>query len=67
MTVTIQIDYESFLSVNENGERFLDKDAEFELFAGVSQPDTLSMKLGGEKCLSVKVKLEKMYKMHKNA
>lgn len=67
VTVTIQIDYESFLSVNENGERFLDKDAEFELFAGVSQPDTLSMKLGGEKCLSVKVKPGKMYKMHKNA
>ncbi|SFX90910.1 glycoside hydrolase family 3 C-terminal domain-containing protein [Ruminococcus sp. XPD3002] len=56
VTVEADICERAFQSVDENGNRIVEGN-EFTLFAGVSQPDELSEKLSGSKCLSVKINI----------
>lgn len=53
-TVAISVPERSFTAVNEAGER-KKYGKTFRLFAGVCQPDALSEKLTGTKCLSVDI------------
>ncbi|MCL1998276.1 MAG: glycoside hydrolase family 3 C-terminal domain-containing protein [Turicibacter sp.] len=54
LTVEIALDGSAFDVVDDSGKRFVDSDS-FTLFAGVSQPDELSEKLSGAKCVKVDI------------
>lgn len=43
--------------VNDDGVRYLDKDAKTTLYFGTSQPDELSCKLTGKQCVALEIKL----------
>ncbi len=53
-TVKIPIPERAFESVNEEGIRLIEGDS-FTLYAGTSQPDALSEKLTGKKCISARI------------
>ena len=53
-TIEAEIREQAFESVDENGVRSIEGN-EFVLYAGTHQPDELSEKLTGTKCLSVKI------------
>lgn len=53
-TLEIKIDDKAFEAVNEKGERVREGER-FTLYAGTSQPDTLSETLTGTKCMSVEI------------
>lgn len=55
-TIEIKIDEKAFEAVNEKGERVREGN-KFTLYAGTSQPDTLSEALTGAKCVSVEITL----------
>ena len=55
-TVEIPIPEISFTSVNDKGERRVFADS-FTLYAGTHQPDSLSEKLSGTKCISLEITL----------
>jgi beta-glucosidase len=52
----IAIDKNAFDVVDNNGKRYVDSDS-FTLYAGTCQPDTLSEKLNGSKCVKFEVDL----------
>jgi len=52
--VEIELDKTAFDVVDETGKRFVDSD-DFTLFAGTCQPDELSEKLTGSKCVSISI------------
>jgi len=54
-TVEIELDKTAFDVVDDSGKRFVDSDS-FTLFAGTSQPDELSAKLGGGKVAKLDIK-----------
>jgi len=54
LTVEIALDKAAFDVVDDSGKRFVDSDS-FTLFAGVNQPDALSEKLSGVKCVKVEI------------
>lgn len=53
-TVTVDIPLKNLTVVNDDGVRYLDKDAETVLYFGTSQPDELSVSLTGKKPVEVK-------------
>jgi len=53
-TVTVDIPLKNLTVVNDDGVRYLDKDAETILYFGTSQPDELSVSLTGKKPVEVK-------------
>ena len=53
-TVKIPLSERAFESVNEEGIRLIEGDT-FTLYAGTSQPDALSEKLTGKKCISASI------------
>ncbi|MBE6836867.1 MAG: glycoside hydrolase family 3 protein [Ruminococcus sp.] len=53
-TVKFEVSQSAFESVNEKGERIVEGN-KFTLYAGTSQPDELSEKLSGKKCVSVEI------------
>ncbi len=55
-TVKVALDKDCFTAVDESGKRKVFSD-EFTLFAGVCQPDEMSLSLSGCKCTSLTVKL----------
>ncbi len=55
-TVQLQISCGMFLSVNEEGKSILDSSL-FTLYAGVSQPDEVSVKLGGVEPIATQINL----------
>lgn len=55
-TVEVEIREQAFQAVDDNGVRSIEGN-EFVLYAGTCQPDELSEKLTGTKCLSVKINL----------
>lgn len=55
--VELTIPLSALTVVSDEGVRYLDKDAETTLYFGTSQPDALSEKLTGKKCVAVKIKL----------
>ena len=54
ITVEIPVPEKAFTAVNDNGERKV-FGSRFTLFAGTSQPDALSEKLTGKKCVSTEI------------
>lgn len=54
--VKIQIPWEYFLTVDENGDKVL-YGQEYEVYVGISQPDAISTKLTGTKPVTVSIKL----------
>lgn len=54
--VSIRISGKAFLVYNDAGERILDSDR-YLLYAGISQPDAVSMKLTGEKPAEISIEL----------
>ena len=52
-TVTVDIPLKNLTVVNDDGVRYLDKDAETVLYFGTSQPDELSVSLTGKKPVEV--------------
>ncbi|MGN0553244.1 MAG: glycoside hydrolase family 3 C-terminal domain-containing protein [Oscillospiraceae bacterium] len=55
-TFEIPVPERAFTTVNESGERKI-FGTHFTLYAGTSQPDEISCKLTGKKCLSVEIEL----------
>lgn len=55
-TISFEISDSAFEAVNEHGER-VHEGKRFTLYCGVSQPDALSEKLTGSKCVSVEIVL----------
>lgn len=55
-TFEIPVPEKSFTAVDENGERKIFSNR-FTLYAGTSQPDKISERLTGTKCVSVEIKL----------
>ncbi len=53
----INIPTKNLTVVNDDGVRYLDKDAKTTLYFGTSQPDELSEKLTGKKCVALEIKL----------
>lgn len=56
-TISFEISDSAFEAVNEHGER-VHEGKRFTLYCGVSQPDALSEKLTGSKCVSVEIVLK---------
>ncbi|MCD7804582.1 MAG: glycoside hydrolase family 3 C-terminal domain-containing protein [Oscillospiraceae bacterium] len=56
-TVSLDIPLKNLTVVDNDGKRYLDKDAETTLYFGTSQPDELSQKLTGKTPIAVKVSL----------
>ena len=56
-TISFEISDSAFEAVNEHGER-VHEGKRFTLYCGVSQPDVLSEKLTGSKCVSVEIVLK---------
>jgi len=54
MTVKIPIEQSAFEVVDDGGKRYVDSGS-FTLFAGMSQPDALSEKLSGTKCVQIDI------------
>ena len=52
--VQITLPERAFMAVNEKGE-WIKEGSEFTLYAGTSQPDSLSTKLTGKQCTSLKI------------
>lgn len=55
--VTLAIPTKYLTVVNDDGVRYLDKDAKTTLYFGTSQPDELSCKLSGKSCVAVEITL----------
>ncbi len=55
--VSLSIPKSALTVVNEEGVRYLDKNAKTTLYFGTSQPDEQSERLTGKKCVSAEVKL----------
>lgn len=56
-TVEIKIPTKNLTVVNDDGVRYLDKESALTLYFGTSQPDELSEKLTGKKCVAVDITL----------
>ena len=56
-TVSMSIPLSALTVVDEEGRRYLDKNARTALYFGTSQPDELSERLCGKKCVEVEIKL----------
>ncbi len=56
-TVSMSIPLSALTVVDEEGRRYLDKNARTTLYFGTSQPDELSERLCGKKCVEVEIKL----------
>ncbi len=56
-TLCIDIPVKNLTVVNDDGVRYLDKDAKTTLYFGTSQPDALSCELTGKSCIAVEIKL----------
>ena len=56
-TVSLTIPLSALTVVDEEGRRYLDKNARTTLYFGTSQPDELSERLCGKKCVEVEIKL----------
>ena len=56
-TVSLTIPLSALTVVDEEGRRYLDKNANTTLYFGTSQPDELSERLCGKKCVEVEIKL----------
>lgn len=56
-TVLMSIPLSALTVVDEEGRRYLDKNARTTLYFGTSQPDELSERLCGKKCVEVEIKL----------
>ncbi|MCC8196945.1 MAG: glycoside hydrolase family 3 C-terminal domain-containing protein [Ruminococcus sp.] len=56
-TVSLDIPLKNLTVVDNDGKRYLDKDAETTLYFGTSQPDDLSVNLTGKTPIAVKVSL----------
>ena len=56
-TVSMTIPLSALTVVDEEGRRYLDKNARTTLYFGTSQPDELSERLCGKKCVEVEIKL----------
>ena len=56
-TVSLTIPLSALTVVDEEGRRYLDKNARTALYFGTSQPDELSERLCGKKCVEVEIKL----------
>jgi len=59
--IVISLDKNAFDSVDDNGKRFINSDS-FTLFAGVSQPDELSSKLGASAPVRMEINLDESLK-----
>lgn len=55
--VELSIPLSALTVVNDDGVRYLDRDAETTLYFGTSQPDELSEKLSGKSCVAVRINL----------
>ncbi len=56
-TVSLDIPLKNLTVVDNDGKRYLDKEAETTLYFGTSQPDELSQKLTGKTPIAVKISL----------
>ncbi|MCD8007211.1 MAG: glycoside hydrolase family 3 C-terminal domain-containing protein [Oscillospiraceae bacterium] len=56
-TVTVDIPLKNLTVVDNDGKRYLDRDAETTLYFGTSQPDELSVSLTGKTPVAVKISL----------
>ena len=55
--IALEIPLSALTVVNDEGVRYLDRAAKTTLYFGTSQPDELSEKLSGKKCVAVEIKL----------
>ena len=55
--ISLEIPLSALTVVNDEGVRYLDRAAKTTLYFGMSQPDELSEKLSGKKCVAVEIKL----------
>ncbi len=55
--IALEIPLSTLTVVNDEGVRYLDRAAKTTLYFGTSQPDELSEKLSGKKCVAVEIKL----------
>ncbi len=63
-TVSLDIPFKNLTVVDNDGRRYLDKDAETTLYFGTSQPDDLSVSLTGKTPVAVKISLLIKFQAH---